>query len=377
MGEIKARYLKEAVADDLPDRMVFVGGPRQVGKTTFALSFLKNPSIDHPAYLNWDDVRVRSAILKGELPPKEELVVLDEIHKFTRWRNLVKGFYDTNKHKKKFLITGSARLDHYSRGGDSLQGRYHYYRLHPFTLAETGDDPSGVETLLRFGGFPEPLLRGEEKFWRRWQRNRSQRVIYDDIRDLENVREIGLLELLARELPNRVGAPLSVKSLKETLQVSHQAVARWLDIFERIYYCFRISPYGGKKIRAVKKEQKLYLWDWSLVPEPGPRFENMVASHLLKYCHFIEDTEGYDMDLRFLRDTDKREVDFVVLRQNQPLFAVECKSGEKSVNPAIFYFKDRTPVSRFYQVHMGNKDYEKNDVRVLPFHRFSGEAGFV
>lgn len=377
MGAIKERYLKEAIAGDLPDRMVFIGGPRQVGKTTFALSFLDHLSVDHPAYLNWDDVRARSAILDGELPPRERLIVLDEIHKFTRWRNLVKGFYDTNKKKKKFLITGSARLDHYSRGGDSLQGRYYYYRLHPFTLAEIGGDSSSVETLLRFGGFPEPLLRGDERFWRRWQRNRSQRVIYDDIRDLENVREIGLLEILARELPNRVGTPLSVKNLSEALQVSHDTTARWLDIFERIYYCFRASPYGGKKIRAVKKEQKLYLWDWSLVTDPGYRFENMIACHLLKYCHFIEDTEGYDMDLRFLRDTDKREVDFVVLRQNKPLFAVECKSGERSVNPAIFYFKDRTPIRRFYQVHLGKKDYEKDGVRVVPLSRFSKEAGLV
>jgi predicted AAA+ superfamily ATPase len=202
-------------------------------------------------------------------------------------------------------------------------------------------------------------------------------VVYDDIRDLENVREIGLLELLARELPNRVGAPLSVKKLSETLQVSHETAARWLEIFERIYYCFRISPYGGKKIRAVKKEQKLYLWDWSLIPDPGYRFENMVASHLLKYCHFIEDTEGYDMGLRFLRDTDKREVDFVVLRQNKPLFAVECKSGERSVSRAIFYFRDRTPIRRFYQVHLGDKDYEKDGVRVVPLRTFSSEAGLV
>ncbi len=372
MREIRERYLREVIAGDLPERMVFVGGPRQVGKTTFALSFLKNPSVDHPAYMNWDDVRARADILDGKLPPEEKLIILDEIHKFARWRNLVKGFYDTGKHKRKFLITGSARLDHYSRGGDSLQGRYYYYRLHPFTLAETGED---TEALLRFGGFPEPLLRGEERFWRRWQRNRSQRVIYDDIRDLENVREIGLLELLSRELPSRVGAPLSVKKLSEALQVSHETTARWLDIFERIYYCFRISPYGNRRIRAVKKEQKLYLWDWSLVTDPGCRFENMVACHLLKYCHFIEDTEGYDMDIRFLRDTDKREVDFVVLRQNRPLFSVECKSGEKSVNPAIFYFKERTPIDRFYQVHLGKKDYERNGVRVIPFHRFSGEVG--
>jgi hypothetical protein len=375
MAGIHERYLKNPVTKDLKDRMVFIGGPRQVGKTTFALTFLSEPSEKHPAYLNWDNITTRSSLLKGELPAKEKCIVLDEIHKFARWRNLVKGFYDTNKSERSFIITGSARLDYYSKGGDSLQGRYHYYRLHPFSLTELNKEPSieDFRRLLKFGGFPEPCLKGEERFWRRWQKERTHRVIYEDIRDLENVKDISLLELLAEELPNRVGAPLSVKNLKELFQVSHETVERWLKIFERMYHCFRISPYGPPKVRAVKKEQKLYLWDWSIVPEPGPRFENFIASQLLKYCHFREDTEGYRMDLRFLRDTDRREVDFVVLEEGKPLFAVECKAGEKNINPSLYYFIERTKIPKFYQVHEGNRDFEKTGVRVLPVRTFCKE----
>jgi uncharacterized protein len=372
MRQSLERYLKKTVAEDLGDRMVFVGGPRQVGKTTFALSFLAEPSEKHPAYLNWDHIPIRASLMRGELPPDQETVVLDEIHKFARWRNLVKGFYDTGKSERSFIITGSARLDYYSKGGDSLQGRYHYYRLHPFSLTELNDTPTSddLKALLQFGGFPEPCLRGDERFWRRWQRERIHRILYDDIRDLENVREISLLELLAAELPNRVGSPLSVKNLKELLEISHETAERWIRIFERMYYCFRIPPYGPSRVRAVKKEQKLYLWDWSLVPDKGPRFENFVAAHLLKYCHFREDTDGYRMELRFLRDTDKREVDFVVLQEGTPLFAVECKSGEKNINPSIFYFKERTRIPKFYQVHQGKMDYEKKGVRMLPAQTF-------
>ncbi len=379
MKKIYERYIKNSVNEDLESKMVFVAGPRQVGKTTCALTFLSPSNEQHPAYLNWDDIQVRSAILRGELPPNENIVVLDEIHKFARWRNLIKGFYDTHKSNISFIITGSARLDYYSKGGDSLQGRYHYYRLHPFSIPEINRDATenDVEKLLKFGGFPEPFLRGEEKFWRRWQRERIQRVIYEDIRDLENIKEISLLELLAEELPNRVGAPLSVKNLKELLQVAHETVERWLKIFERMYYCYRVPPFGAPKIRAVKKEQKLYFWDWSIVPDPGPRFENFIASHLLKYCNFIEDTQGFRMDLRFVRDTDKREVDFVVLKQGQPIFAVECKSGEKNVNPALFYFKERTPIPKFYQVHEGRKDYVNNGVRVLPIQNFCKELNLI
>lgn len=368
MDKFYERYLKRPVADDLRDRMVFIGGPRQVGKTTFALSFLSEPTETHPAYLNWDHIRDRRSLMEGELPPDQNTLVLDEIHKFARWRNLVKGFYDTGKSDRAFIITGSARLDYYSKGGDSLHGRYHYYRLHPLSMTELTGRPTmnDFRNLLRFGGFPEPCLKGDERFWRRWQRERIQRILYDDIRDLENVREISLLELLAVELPHRVGSPLSVKKLKELLAVSHETAERWIRIFERMYFCFRIPPYGPSRVRAVKKEQKLYLWDWSMVSEKGPRFENFIASHLLKYCHFIEDTEGYRMDLRFLRDTDKREVDFVVLKEGEPMFAVECKSGEKSINSSIYYFMERTGIPEFYQVHQGDADYEKNGVRVLP-----------
>jgi len=370
--EAVRRYLFESVAADLREKMVFVGGPRQVGKTTFALSYLKPAGAENPAYLNWDNPEIRTILIRGELPPNQKLIILDEIHKYARWRNLVKGLYDTYRGSTSFLITGSARLDFYRRGGDSLQGRYHYYRLHPFSPHEISDRPdrSVVDQLLKFGGFPEPFLRAEERAWRRWQRERLARVIYDDIRDLENVREISLIELLVEELPNRVGSPLSIRNLRNSLQVAHDTAERWLAILERVYLCFRISPFGAPRIRAVKKEQKLYLMDWSQVREPGQRFENFVACQLLKYCHHIEDTEGFSMELRFLRDTDRREIDFVVLKEKEPLFAVECKTGEKGVSPAISYFRERTAVPRFYQVHLGSKDWgdAEKKVRVLPYH---------
>ncbi|MFQ6678267.1 MAG: ATP-binding protein [Fidelibacterota bacterium] len=371
------RYIKRFVEEDLKTRMSFIGGPRQVGKTTLALSLLTNGSEKHPAYLNWDHLKIRNTLLKGELPPNQPIIIFDEIHKYKRWRNLVKGFYDTLKNDVHFIVTGSAQLDHYRKGGDSLQGRYYYYRLHPISLMELNDHPNqnDLNVLFKFGGFPEPLRNGKETFWKRWQRERIQRVIYDDIRDLEHIREISLMELLAEELPNRVGAPLSIRNLRILLEIAPDTCIRWITIFDQLYYSFRISPYGAPKIRAVKKEQKLYLWDWSLIEEQGYRFENLVACQLLKYCHFIEDTKGYNMELRFIRDTDKREVDFVVLKDKNPLFAVECKTGERNLSPAIPYFSDRTNIPKFYQVHMGSKDVVKNGFRILPFTTFCEELG--
>ncbi|MBK6846782.1 MAG: ATP-binding protein [Proteobacteria bacterium] len=353
--------------------MAFIGGPRQVGKTTLALELVgKRATERHPAYLNWDDPRARPRVLKAELPADEPLLVFAELHKYARWRGLIKGIWDTEKSLRRIVVTGSARLDHYRKDGDSLQGRYRYLRLHPFSLPEldAGSSGRGLDDLLAFGGFPEPLFAADSRAHRIWQRDRLSRVVRDDLRDLERVHEISLVEQLVELLPRRVGAPLSVANLRQDLEVDHKTVERWLTILENLYVCFRVAPFGAPRIRAVKKERKLYLWDWSMVADPGPRFENLVASQLLKYCHLVEDLEGYRMELRFLRDTDRREVDFVVLRDGSPLFAVECKSGQSEIGPSLRYFAERAPIPRFYQVHRGDRHFATGKITVLPFARF-------
>jgi hypothetical protein len=375
------RSLRTEIATALARKMVLIGGPRQVGKTTLALSLLAPDATErHPAYLNWDDPKVRTPLRSGHLPPGEPLVILDEIHKYARWRNLVKGLYDTEQSVRRIVVTGSARLDHYRKGGDSLAGRYRYFRLHPFSLPELagvarGSEREHLDALLTFGGFPEPLLARNARTLRLWQRDRMTRVVREDLRDLERVREITLVEQLADLLQDKVGSLLSIKGLREDLEVDHKTVERWVSILEQLYVCFRIPPFGARRIRALKKQQKLYLWDWSMVPEPGPRFENLVASQLLKYCHWQEDVEGHRMELRFLRDTGAREVDFVVIRNRQPVFAVECQTGDKAVSPAARYFAERTTIPVFYQVHLREGYFQSGKVTIVPFARWCRELG--
>lgn len=369
------RYLAAPVIETLPTRMAFVGGPRQVGQTTLALSLLgRSAGASHPGYLNWDHPATAARLRKGHLPPNQPRVVLDEIHKYARWRGLVKGLYDTEKGRREFIVTGSARLDHYRKGGDSLVGRYRYFRLHPFSLPElegaVGRNASHLQTLLTYGGFPEPLFAKDERMLRLWQRERLTRVVREDLRDLEHVREVSLVEALVDLLPDKVGALLSVKAIREDLEVDHKTADRWITILEHLYVCFRIPPFGSRRIRALKKQQKLYLWDWSIVPDEGPRFENLVASQLLKYCHWQEDTEGHRMELRFLRDTGGREVDFVVMKNKAPMFAVECKTGSKAVSSAVRYFAERTSIPAFYQVHRQDAHYQSGKVTVLPYAQF-------
>lgn len=371
------RYLIPFIQKDLKEKMVFLSGPRQVGKTTLALQLLQGNE-EHPAYFNWDYVPDQKRLLDLEFPTNQKLLVFDEIHKYKRWRNWLKGLFDKTRSKREYLITGSARLDLYRRGGDALTGRYHFYQLHPFSLKELDPNfsPRSVNSLLKFGGFPEPLMAQSETKLRRWQNERMQQVLRDDLRDLEKVEEVVLISRLAERIPTLVGAPISINNLREDLQVAHKTVQNWLNILERLFVLFRISPFGGPKIRAVKKEQKAYLYDWSMVEEPGPRFENMVASQLLKYCSFIENTQGYPMELRYIRDTDRREIDFVVLKQGKPLFAVEAHLNDTNVSHTIPYFSQRLNIPQFYLVHLGQKDFEHATLplRVLPFHRFVQEC---
>jgi predicted AAA+ superfamily ATPase len=373
--KVEKRYLEAHIRKDLENKMVFIGGPRQVGKTTLAKEFINKPN----QYLNWDSLEDRGIIKGHQIDPNLRTVVLDEIHKYTRWRMLVKGLFDKYSDKLSIIVTGSARLDHFRKGGDSLVGRYHYYRLHPFTLPEVDPkfSPKTIEELLKFGGFPESFREKSEDLTRRWQRERISRVIYQDLRDLESIKDLSKLELLVDSLPERIGSPLSINNLKEYLEVSPNTVEKWIQILETIYYCYRILPFGSPKIKAVKKSQKLYLWDWAELKSAGARFENMVASHLLKYCHFIEDTKGHKMELRFLRDVHLHEVDFVVLKDKKPVFAVECKTGESSISKNIRYFKERTSIPQFYQTHLGTKEFAESQIHVLPFGRLCEELKLV
>jgi len=368
----------EQVMKDLKEKMVFLGGPRQIGKTTLAQSLIPKFYDGHPAYLNWDESEHRKKILHKEWPRSQKLLIFDEIHKFKKWRNLIKGYYDTLKNTHQFLVTGSARLDYFKKGGDSLLGRFHYHRLHPISLPEVGLKKANLEHLLHFGGFPEPFLKGDSIALQRWHAQRKDKIVYDDIRDLENLRDISAIEILVDALATRVGSPLSRKSLGEDLEVDQKTIENWIKILERVYYCYRISPYGSAKINAVKKEQKLYLWDWSEHEDPGKRWENFVASHLLKYCHHKQDVYGEKYELRFLRDVHLREVDFVVLKGSIPQFAVECKTGEQHISKHLHYFAERSPIPRFYQVHPGKKHIQVNDkISMMPFDEFCKEAKLI
>lgn len=351
------------------NKMAFISGPRQCGKTTFSKFFLKN----NGAYFNWDDLRVRKllAMDPSNLTQDKDTVVLDEIHKAKFWKRILKGIYDTLTSQTKIIVTGSARLNVYKKGGDSLMGRYFHFRFHPLSLGElvnsgrpvlpddifetptlANNNNKVLESLFQYSGFPEPFLEKNPDIHRLWQRGRHDKIVREDLRDLSQIRELGHVEMLMALLPSRVASPLSMKSLQEDLEVSFETVRRWIIALHELYYLFELRPYSKSVTRSIKKEPKLYLWDWTEVEDKGARFENMVALHLLKACHYWTDIGKGEFELYYLRNKEKQEIDFLVLRDKKPWLAVEAKLTDEKLSPNWSPFLRKLRLQKFFQVVM-------------------------
>lgn len=358
-------------------KMALLGGPRQVGKTTLAQKLLKNRGTSG-LYYNWDDFEQKKRILKDpyaferDLPPthrKRPLLVFDEIHKYPRWKNYLKGTYDKFHDHLDFLVTGSGRLNVYKKGADSLFGRYFFYNLLPLTLGEILRRPAGeaadlfkefaapsahfaeaTKHLLLFSGFPEPYLKADSSFLNRWEATRKDLVVRQDIRDLTGVREISLLEQLMHLLPDKIGSPLSINSLTTDIGASFKTVKNWIDILERVYYLFSIPPYAKRISRAIKKERKVYFWNWAELKDQGRHFENFIAGHLKKMTTLYNDFGLGHFDLHFCRDRLGHETDFLVTREGQPWILVEAKHQETEPHPALKKFMPALGLKESFQV---------------------------
>ncbi|OGR07820.1 MAG: hypothetical protein A2511_12610 [Deltaproteobacteria bacterium RIFOXYD12_FULL_50_9] len=354
---------------DLARKMVFLGGPRQVGKTTLAKVVLQG-SYPSGRYLNWDYDEDRQDILRKRWYRDSSLLVFDELHKFARWKSWIKGVYDVEKELHSFLVTGSARLDVYRRGGDSLMGRYHYWRLHPFTLDEIPAKiapEDAFRRLMTVGGFPEPFLDNNEREARRWRRERFDRVLREDVRDLESIRNVQLLGLFLDLLRSRVGGLIAVSNLAKDLAISPKTAKTWLEVLERMYLIFCVRPLTGSVPRAIQKPPKAYFFDnGDVLGDEGARFENLVAATLMKRLHFLEDRDGYRYELRYIRDKEGREVDFAILKDGLLEELIEVKFGDETISKSLLYYAERLKPKRAVQIVAGLKrSYDQGRIQVI------------
>jgi uncharacterized protein len=381
-------------------QMIFLVGPRQAGKTT--VSLMVKEFTDQFAYLNWDNLDHRKIILAGvnsvasfagldKLTKETPVIVFDEIHKYGKWKTFLKGFFDTYKGKVNIIVTGSSRLDVYKKGGDSLMGRYFSYRLHQLSLAELERVDASVlfdiipsttlridllekeinkpfqnkdqdfERLLKNGGFPEPFIKNDSKFLNRWKTLRQEQLIKEDIRDLSRIQELGQIELLAEILRHQAGQLTNYSNLANKVNVSSNTIRRWIKTLQGFFYCFTIQPWAKNIPRSLIKEPKTYLWDWINVDEEGSRAENLIASHLLKAVHYWTDCGLGQYALWFIRDKEKREVDFLVSRDKKPWFLVEVKLSQKeAISKNLGFFQEKIKARHAFQV-VFDMEYVPND----------------
>jgi predicted AAA+ superfamily ATPase len=359
-------------------QMAFVAGPRQVGKTTVCRSL-------GDACFNWDNVDDRRLLLRGpaalagalqldRLRAKPPVAVLDELHKYPKWKPLLKGFFDTHGDRVRLLVTGSSRLDVFRRGGDSLMGRYLLYRMHPWSVGEclrTGlpaheiQPPAEVTTadwdaLWEHGGFPEPFLRRDTRFTRRWRSLRQEQLSREDLREVAHITDLGTMETLMQLLAEHSAQQLVYSNLAQEIQVAVDTAKRWIDLLGRMHYGFLVRPWFKNVAIALRKEPKWFLRDWSGLADDGARAESFVACHLLKAVEGWTDLGLGDFELRYLRDKQKREMDFLVVRDRQPWFLVEVKLTDASLSPSLAYFQAQTKAPHAFQVVM-NLPYESAD----------------
>ena len=347
--------------------MVFLVGPRQVGKTTLAQIISR--SFTNSLYFNWDIPQDRANLLENPAffegmrrkDASKPLIIFDEIHKYKEWKNYLKGVYDQFRGQYDFLISGSGRLDIYQRGGDSLAGRYFIFHLWPFTIAELGNRARTMDDFMKnplemrmegshqiskewerisnMSGFPEPYLANRTTTYRRWSSTYSNQLIREDIRDLTGIKSIGDLETLYHLLPSKVGSPLSVPSLASDLRVSYNTVQSWLSVLERFFLIFSISPWTKKISRSIQKERKIYLWDAPRIEDPGACLENMVALELWRAVTNWNDLGYGEFSLHFLKNKEKQEIDFLIANGGKPILLIEAKLSEQQPSPALKKFQ--------------------------------------
>jgi predicted AAA+ superfamily ATPase len=348
-------------------QMAFVSGPRQVGKTTTC-------RMEGTDYLNWDNGDDRRVILLGpaavaeriqleRLQTPSPIVVFDELHKDKKWKGFLKGFFDVYGERTRIMVTGSSRLDVFRRGGDSLMGRYFLYRMHPFSVGEAirANLPTAViqspsslaedewRALWEHGGFPEPFLRRDVRFTRRWRSLRQDQLTREDIRDVAQIETLGLLETVTQILAERSGQQLIYSHLANEVGIAVDTVRRWLDVLQRLHYGFVVRPWFTNVSKALRKEPKWFLRDWSGIDDAGQRAETFVACHLLKAVEGWTDLGLGSFELRYLRDKLKREVDFLVVRDRKPWFLVEVKTSDTRLSDSLAHFKHETKAKHAFQ----------------------------
>ena len=365
------RYQKKAILKDLHKKMVLLAGPRQAGKTTLAKAI--SEEFSSFVYLNYDRNEDRKIILKEAWTPSTELIILGEIHKMPKWKNYLKGIYDTKAPHQKILVTGSARLEIFNKVGDSLAGRYFLHRLMPLTPAECEKEhvEYPLDRFLERGGFPEPFLAQDRIDADRWRLQYVDSLLRIDVLDFENIHNLNAIRLVFELLRERVGSPVSYSSIAEDVAISPNTVKKYIQILEALYIVFRVTPYSKNIARSLLKEPKIYFFDTGLVKgDNGIKFENLVAQCLLKHTFAKIDYEAQNYALKYLHTKEGHEVDFALVRDQKIEQIIEVKNADYAVHPNLRYFHEKYHLPAFQVVKDLKREKMENEIEVVQGERF-------
>ena len=347
--------------------MVLLAGPRQCGKTTLAKSLLN----DRGQYLNWDITRDRKVIRELAWPKDASLIVLDELHKAPKWKNLLKGVVDQFGNKPPVLVTGSARLDAFRRAGDALTGRTYFYRLHPVDVAESkrflpnASLDERVHRLLQAGGFPEAFLNPQEAA--RLRNDRMELVTREDLRDLSRISSWRGPADLVELLRERVGKPTNYDNLAQNLGVSPPTSKAWVELLEKLYLVFLLPPFSSSLSRSIRKDRRVYFFDCAAAYDTtgGAQLENLAACSLLKFAQFRKDAFGESWDVFYLRDKEGREVDFVVTHNRRVHWLIEVKASDDDISTAFRYYSQKLKPTQSLQLVLNlDRPQEKGGIKI-------------
>lgn len=363
------RYLDKLILNDLATKMVILTGPRQVGKTTLSRQLMQ--SFSNAQYLNWDVLADRSILQRQSWNPRAGLLVVDEIHKMRDWKGWLKGVADGRSAGQALLVTGSARMETFRQGGESLAGRYFTYRLHPISVREwceqQGVSPIvALDHLLKRGGFPEPSLAVDTAQAERWRRQYFTDVIREDVLEFSRLHEINTMRLFVELLRERVGSPLSLASIARDIAVSPTTLKRYLDILQALFIVFTVQPWHHNIARAILQTPKVYFFDTGLVRgDQGVRLENAVSVMLLKHAQFRCDSEGKSVGLHYIRTKDGAEIDFALSEEGQVTHLIECKQSDNKPHRALSRFAGDFPDAEAVQiVYQIRQEEFRNGIRI-------------
>ena len=332
-------------------------GPRQVGKTTLALSLTGAPNADAPKrilYLDLEFPSDRAKLADPELYLSEQedrLVILDEIHRlpgiFQTLRALIDRWRRKGKRSGHFLLLGSASIELLQQSAETLAGRIAYLELSPFLVSEIASlAPNAAQSLWVRGGFPESFLAGTGAESFEWRQAFIQTYLERDVPALGPRIPAETLHRFWQMLAHSQAQMLNAAQLAGALGISAQTVARYLDVMVDLLLVRRLQPWSENVGKRLVRSPKIYVRDSGLLhallgirnremllghPVVGSSWEGMLIENILG-------TLSATTRACFYRTSVGAEIDLVLETAPKQRWAIEIKRSISDPKPSKGFY---------------------------------------